>query len=138
MSSDRLTEIRERLEAATPGPWGLVRCDAECGDIDWQAQQEQRPFQVITTILEVLNGRARQDATVIANAPDDIRHLLEAVDRLRDALESIALIGIDMPAAWGDRESFLQRQLWEAVARATRALTPVVEVQAPDTQPEPR
>jgi hypothetical protein len=89
MSSNRIKEIRKRLEAATPGPWGLVRCDAECGDIDWQAQQEQRPFQVITTILEVLNGRARQDATVIANAPDDIRHLLEAVATLKGHADAL-------------------------------------------------
>ena len=85
--SDRLSEIRERLEAATPGPWeyfgeALMGSVIRGGNqpsilgvaVDPDESQERR--------RECMGKNWCRDAHFIANAPSDIRWLLERVEAL--------------------------------------------------------
>lgn len=72
------SEILARLAAATPGPWQ----------------------EVVRTVVRVESGGrlgapvghcdSLRDAELIAHAPDDLRHLLDVIDRYEDALRAIA------------------------------------------------
>ncbi len=85
MMTDRLSEIRKRLEAATPGPWmWWTSCS-------WRRLGTEDQS---TTIMEPItqqcdnhpdlyfrNGGYRgPDATFIANAPTDIAYLLRVIE----------------------------------------------------------
>jgi hypothetical protein len=75
--SDRLSEIRARLDKATPGPWE----DYDPGD---GTHRLYAPNEV--KLLGPLGeGRVLRaaDAELIAHAPEDIRWLAGEVDRLR-------------------------------------------------------
>ena len=69
---DRLEEIRQRAEAATPGPWKTVTHE-EYSTVDVDEQGGENIAMV---------GSAIADADFIANAREDIPHLLSEVDRL--------------------------------------------------------
>lgn len=71
--TDRLQEIRARLNAATPGPWH--RHDDE----PWVTNSATPPMRIIATGLR---GQ-RENAELIAHAPADIAWLLDEVERLR-------------------------------------------------------
>lgn len=84
--SELMSEVRKRLEDATPGPWvpgypnaGLVH------DIN----------AVCTIRKEILaeNILAIGDRELIANAPTDLRRLLEIVELQQKALEFIGCHG---------------------------------------------
>lgn len=85
MSDDeRISEIRARLEKATPGPWQT-----------WPEGTEESVESVsLGRFVCHLNSNVRQfreDAALIANAPADIAYLLARVDALtqeRDYLSS--------------------------------------------------
>lgn len=74
MSTDRVTEIRGRLDAATEGPWAELdgRGQDQPGRILVSAENSER------LVAECLWSRA--DAGLIANAPADLAALLAAVD----------------------------------------------------------
>ena len=69
---DRLEEIRQRAEAATPGTWKTVTHE-EYSTVDVDEQGGENIAMV---------GSAIADADFIANAREDIPHLLSEVDRL--------------------------------------------------------
>ena len=80
MNVERLTEIRQRAEAATPGPWNLITMgrdgdgDDEWGWImgankNWRWDDGDGP-------------QSRANADFIAHSRDDIPYLLSEVDRL--------------------------------------------------------
>lgn len=89
MTPERLAEIRDRLRAATSGPWKM--CDARegactCGLI-WAL-----PADAVVAIAdsaghsELKEGftdeQARKNGEFIAHAPEDIADLLAAIDAL--------------------------------------------------------
>src|SRR5574344_342258 len=69
---DRLEEIRQRTEAATPGTWKTVTHE-EYSTVDVDEQGGENIAMV---------GSAIADADFIANAREDIPYLLSEVDRL--------------------------------------------------------
>lgn len=71
---ERLQEIRARLDAATPGPWKRDRHEILTVDVDDETGWE-------TCIADAYGDPA--DADLIAHAPDDLRWLLDEVERLR-------------------------------------------------------
>jgi len=88
VSDERIKQIRERLEAATPGPWSW-----HASEKDGSGGYPQRVLSVGTPRL-ICECYESPDlpATVapfIANAPSDIAYLLERVERLRAALEDL-------------------------------------------------
>lgn len=79
--SNRLQEIRARLDAATPGPW-------EEGGFD-------RPWSVTAGrfVLDERSSATRQaDADLIAHAPADIAWLLDELERCREESERRLLL----------------------------------------------
>lgn len=85
--TDRLDKIRERLEAATPGPWVRTVNTAET---QYLVRSKAR-----TLLAEIswggpmpLKAQSKGNAVLIAHAPEDIAYLLAEVDRLRTSIES--------------------------------------------------
>ena len=98
MDSDRLAEIRQRADAATPGPWeaaNLITNDTEdtLGRGPWGVRSpsaEQfagcHPSFDIVGCEDTLTGPDRADAEFIAHARRDTLELLAEVHGLRDCL----------------------------------------------------
>ena len=90
----KLDEIRERLEAATEGPWDW------CSEL-WQLRHMTGKY----VCTEVLHAKGTlptdNDAEFIANAPTDIAYLLAEVERLRGVVTTatIACGAVDLEAA---------------------------------------
>lgn len=81
--SDRITEIRARLDAATPGLWE----DYDPGD---GTHRLYAPDDV--KLLGPLGqGHVLRagDADLIAHAPEDLAFLLDEVERLRSRIEAV-------------------------------------------------
>ena len=84
-----LDAIRQRLEAATPGPWGET-----CGILKhyvWSGGEEDLGFSLQE--LHPHDGRevpAHANAEFIAHAWQDISDLLDLVDRQRAALDELS------------------------------------------------
>ena len=101
----RLSEIKERLERATPGPWFVAeqpfddRSTAIYGDNKAPVSIDPHGARFITdcdVTMEWTEGEPdqsvfdRANARFIANAPTDIAYLLAMVERAREALEACA------------------------------------------------
>ena len=85
MDAERLTEIRERWAAATPGPWchrhandGVKRTPLPEVCSEGAARGDWRP-----TVASTSYDEAIANAAAIAAAPTDIADLLAEVERLR-------------------------------------------------------
>lgn len=80
----RLAEIRKRLEAATPGPWRVERDNIESENIhpDLLADDPGMDPDGGWTVAE--NVQRYKDAELIANAPADIRFLLDLLAEVTD------------------------------------------------------
>ena len=78
----REQEIRQRLEAATPGPWE--------NNGGWAIEGPFTPTGRLALGVVVRNNRANalQDAKLIAHAPADLAYLLGEVAQLREQLKS--------------------------------------------------
>lgn len=117
--TDRVQEIRDRLEAATPGPWSYS--PASTGNpSDGPTHHEVRSVSISDdrTMYAIAttdyNEMGYLDAEFIAHAPDDIEFLLAEVERLqedlevtRDSLGDLAgsleyLVGRDRERFYGD------------------------------------
>lgn len=98
MTPERLAEIRERAEAATPGPWYF-----SCGAIrskpakrteypDGMVSLSNDPTHIVlempVTNSDERTGRAFADMRFALEAHTDIPDLLAEVDRLRKIVES--------------------------------------------------
>ncbi len=84
MTKEQIAAIRARLDAATPGPWeaGTASC---CPDMGWV----DGPRSMICPVLHPTKRTHTldaNDAELIANAPTDLRALLDEVERLTNAL----------------------------------------------------
>jgi hypothetical protein len=91
--TDRLAEIRARLDAATPGPWHR-KGKAVLGPRE-ERDLGTGPAALLHTGMpyDGPNGRCGANAELAANAPDDLAFLLGELDdaqRLFDALGSEA------------------------------------------------
>lgn len=119
----RLAAIRERLGAATPGPWKIEH-DGDVVDID-HGPERTWPWRVITedetsVIVDFTGGDIPpdEDADLIANAPADLAWLLAENARLgaeRDAATARAeraeaalrkILGDVRPDSQEDREEW--------------------------------
>ncbi len=97
-SSNRLLEIRARLEAATPGPWRAVRIGLDddgtaesVREVELEEGEEQSYAVVRSTaprgqvaITDDEEGKTTAPtAEFIANAPADVAWLIEQLDNMR-------------------------------------------------------
>jgi len=73
MTKEQLAEIRARLDAATPGPWTIEEGSGE----------DERLVFVRTERGRLVRTIWMNDATFIANAPADLRALLDEVEALQ-------------------------------------------------------
>lgn len=85
--NERLKSIRERLSAATPGPW-----EHNAGNgISVPSTAEYINIAPTTVLCEFdLGPSGYADCEFVANAPSDIAYLLALVERYEKALEDIA------------------------------------------------
>ena len=82
MTDDRLAQIEARLSAATPGPWE-VRHDDLTDEV--HVVHDQEVVSYVCTVALADADRVEEDADLIANAPDDLRYLLDALAAERAA-----------------------------------------------------
>ena len=68
MPDERLQAIRERMAAATPGPWGVY------------LHEVSGVSAVLGPDREMIDESIPDNAEFIANAPSDIAYLLELVE----------------------------------------------------------
>ncbi|MED4727012.1 hypothetical protein P9597_02455 [Aneurinibacillus migulanus] len=85
MTDQELKEIRERLEAATPGKWFQLHFDdVPSGVVNtWDDSKSEIEDK------EVCRCKSEADAEFIAHATEDIRRLLEDNARQKGALQQI-------------------------------------------------
>ena len=93
LSNERLAAIRERVERATPGPWGVVERS------DRLAYLVRGPKEVNARLVcdvsrgvadRTAAGDTRQaDAAFVAAARQDVPDLLAEVERLREEVERL-------------------------------------------------
>ncbi len=83
----REQEIEARLAAATPGPWRVVGTGTpHRGRV--LVEELGRAIETIAeTYCGAYEGHGAANADLIANAPADIRYLLDEVARLRADVE---------------------------------------------------
>ena len=92
----KLSDIKKRLEAATPGPWYAVADNTGVStDPDGTAFPSQPELIFCLDDGEYIENRNKADAEFIANAPADIRALLDYVRELEAAI-------FDASLAWDD------------------------------------
>ncbi|MGD3843570.1 hypothetical protein QT614_22475 [Xanthomonas citri pv. citri] len=86
-TEQREREIRERLQAATPGPWDSEPDDEpECYWV-FVDDGEGGGETVASCALGEFSGR--DDADLIAHAPQDLADALDEIARLRAALRAV-------------------------------------------------
>ena len=91
-----LTDIRARLTAATSGPWARGHDELDVTAGSWPIAIVGVSQDDITVDYENgelffahVSNSADADLNLIAHAPEDIKALLNEVDRLNDALQEI-------------------------------------------------
>jgi hypothetical protein len=96
MTPDQLSAIRARLDAATPGPWEARQWYGN-DDGGWAAigpHHESRDWNDDEPESD-LHELAKRDAALIANAPTDLRTLLDEVERLNAECASAYRRGVE-------------------------------------------
>ena len=86
--TDRLEEIRQRAEAATPGPWVAYGNTVDQEKTGWHQVVGTELTGLPYMTYERLTTK-NEDATFIAHAREDIPYLLAEAERLRIALASV-------------------------------------------------
>jgi hypothetical protein len=91
-----LTDIRARLTAATSGPWNRGTDDLTVTAGSWPiaivgVSQDDITvdYEDDSVFFDHVSNSADADLDLIAHAPEDIKALLDEVDRLNDALQEI-------------------------------------------------
>ncbi|MDO4655016.1 hypothetical protein [Actinomyces sp.] len=91
-----LTDIRARLTAATSGPWARGTDDLTITAGTWPIAIVGIGHDDITidyengeTFFDHVSSSADADLDLITHAPEDIKNLLNEVNRLNDALQEI-------------------------------------------------
>lgn len=99
--TERLAQIRQRCEAATPGPWGY---DGQHDEITADSPDAKDYWLIVSQCRTAPNTAPRDgfghqyspDFAFIAAARDDVPYLLAEIERLtaeRDALRADAALG---------------------------------------------
>src|SRR5690606_2330682 len=91
-SERRLAEIRERLAAATPGPWELYATERNVIAITKGRMRSGYRREIVHwSGFDCSNiddpGQVRANAALIAHAPSDLAYLLDEIARLTRELE---------------------------------------------------
>jgi hypothetical protein len=93
--TDRLADIRARLDAATPAPWKASVVDSPRSNCSTAIYSHAYPAgderSEVLPSYPIKPGYARMrraDAVLMANAPEDIAHLLSLVDSLQGRLDT--------------------------------------------------
>jgi hypothetical protein len=107
MTKDQLSAIRERLDAATPGPWeaGTAACCPDMGWVDGPKGAVCPQF----TATKVTHSLDANDADLIAHAPTDLRALLDEVERLTKREDELVKAGLDLMVANKDLTAEAER-----------------------------
>jgi len=116
--TDRLAQIEARLAAATPGPW------------EWDRARHGDDILTVVVAPDFPTGDERvqsvtmdalpADAVLIANAPADLRYLL---DRVREAEEALSSANAHIDLTQGERNEWQDRaEQAEAALARVRAL----------------
>lgn len=88
MTKEEMQEIRERVEAATPGPWEVAihrKVHGNLGPLDkWHGMGPN-----------VSEKRAKRDAEFIAAARTDVLALLDEIEKLGKFKEKMMALGIE-------------------------------------------
>ena len=92
-SERRLAEIRERLAAATPGPWELYATERNVIAITKGRTRGGYLREIVHwSGFDCSNiddpGKVRANAALIAHAPSDLAYLLDEITRLTRELEA--------------------------------------------------
>lgn len=92
-SERRLAEIRERLAAATPGPWELYATERNVIAITKGRMRSGYRREIVHwSGFDCSNiddpGQVRANAALIAHAPSDLAYLLDEIARLARELDA--------------------------------------------------
>lgn len=92
-SERRLAEIRERLAAATPGPWELYATERNVIAITKGRMRSGYRREIVHwSGFDCSNiddpGQVRANAALIAHAPSDLAYLLDEIARLTRELDA--------------------------------------------------
>ena len=118
--SDRLQEIRARLDAATPGLW--VRHPSE----PW-VYVRRGPFTLNIIATQLRSGRPG-DTDLIAHAPADIAWLLDEVERLeRENADDL----LEITRKASDAEDYWMQEAKRLAAEVERLRNTKVSVAQP-------
>lgn len=79
--SDRVQEIRDRLDAATPGPWRVLEDDWDGYAVADRSQGIGTAY--IASEMQQGHDEGKSDAAFIANAPDDVAWLLDELAKYK-------------------------------------------------------
>jgi len=85
----KIAEIREALDAATPGPWAVFVGEGWTEEYPrntyvqavWNEPDHRGSFGYRVARMAGVHGRTMADAHLIANAPEWLRFLLSQLDR---------------------------------------------------------
>ena len=92
MTTFDLEPIKERLAAATPGPWEMsYDADDKWTSITGQPYDDGGQWLVCPEVA-TCEGEPDADSTFIAHAPEDIAALVAEVERLREQVEAVKKI----------------------------------------------
>ena len=120
--SDRIAEIRERLERATPGPWQAISSGRAHGD-HWYVTDAGEAIASIHASDGEDEDQREPDAEFIAHAPEDIAFLLARLSAVADALAQEKLAGVIFEA-WntekGDSIPYISTEGQYLLAAAVR------------------
>lgn len=93
MSTDMtwLTQIKERLKAATPGPLEVVRFDNEGGEISYQLETKisANHHKILAWYTDLENPKAKADCTLAAHAPTDLDKAIRIIECYENMLSAI-------------------------------------------------
>ena len=90
MTTFDLEPIKERLAAATPGPWEMsYDADDKWTSITGQPYDDGGQWLVCPEVA-TCEGEPDADSTFIAHAPEDIAALVAEVERLRGQIDARA------------------------------------------------
>ena len=95
MTTLDLEPIKERLAAATPGPWDFHVLPQSVGITVATIHSEQGPRETRWTVdlpPEIGGMGTRADAEMIAHAPSDLAALVAEVEQLREQVEAVKKI----------------------------------------------
>ena len=108
-----LKDIKNRLDAASPGPWRALTGAKQRSHEAHIGQAESAVFPLVLSNNEYVLGEISPwmldaDRDLIVNSRDDIERLYEAVRRTREHLRAVVAGKADHDGAWAGARAYLQ------------------------------